>query len=445
MFSAELKKGSTEMLVLSLVESRARHGYEIGKLIEARSDGRLTFALPTLYPTLLRLENRGWIKGRWVEKAGERQRCFYRLTSGGPPRPRQTAGELAGLRRGRQSGDGRAAMRDWDAFVRSHSELPGLRPERESRIVKELAAQLEDFYREAIARGATDAEADAHAARQIRDWERMTQDLWLADRPNARPPIERLADRLDADAIKRKGAGSPCLRTSCAMRVTRFGNSVKTPGFAIVAILTLALGIGATSAIFSVVNGVLLRPLPYPEPDAPRSPVSRSCRSTADSRSRRRTSLDWRQAERPLRPHRRLHRRHRDVRRHRRPGARRHAATVSWDLFDLLKVSPMLGRRLYRGRGSARERTASSCISYGMWQRRFGGDPNVLGRSLTLSGEPVTIVGVMPAGFLFPVARHGALAPHRAESRQRDARRPLPRGDRPAQTRSLCSLRRRPR
>jgi PadR family transcriptional regulator len=79
MFSAELKKGSTEMLVLSLLEARPRHGYEIGKLIEARSGGRLKFALPTLYPTLLRLENRGWIKGRWVEKAGQRERCFYRL------------------------------------------------------------------------------------------------------------------------------------------------------------------------------------------------------------------------------------------------------------------------------------------------------------------------------------------------------------------------------
>ena len=83
MFSAELKKGSTEMLVLSLIEERPRHGYEIGKLIEQRSGGRLKFALPTLYPTLLRLENRGWIKGRWVEKAGERQRCFYRLTPEG--------------------------------------------------------------------------------------------------------------------------------------------------------------------------------------------------------------------------------------------------------------------------------------------------------------------------------------------------------------------------
>jgi PadR family transcriptional regulator, regulatory protein PadR len=82
-FSPELKKGSLEMLILSLVEDRPRHGYEIGKLIEARSRGQLTFALPTLYPALLRLENRGWLKGRWVEKAGERERCFYSLTPAG--------------------------------------------------------------------------------------------------------------------------------------------------------------------------------------------------------------------------------------------------------------------------------------------------------------------------------------------------------------------------
>ena len=83
MFSAELKKGNTEMLILALLEERARHGYEIGKLIESRSGGRLTFALATLYPTLLRLEGRGWIKGRWVEKPNQRERCFYRLTPEG--------------------------------------------------------------------------------------------------------------------------------------------------------------------------------------------------------------------------------------------------------------------------------------------------------------------------------------------------------------------------
>ncbi len=71
------------MLILSLIEIRARHGYEIGKLIESRSGGKLKFALPSLYPALLRLENRGWIKGRWVEKQGERQRCYYKLTAHG--------------------------------------------------------------------------------------------------------------------------------------------------------------------------------------------------------------------------------------------------------------------------------------------------------------------------------------------------------------------------
>jgi PadR family transcriptional regulator PadR len=83
MFNPELKKGSIEMLALSLVEARSRHGYEISKLIGARSGGRLTFALQTLYPTLLRLEGRGWLKSRRVEKPGERDRCVYRLTAEG--------------------------------------------------------------------------------------------------------------------------------------------------------------------------------------------------------------------------------------------------------------------------------------------------------------------------------------------------------------------------
>jgi transcriptional regulator len=83
MFSAEMKKGSMEMLILSLLEERRRHGYEIGKLIETRSGGKLKYSLPSLYPTLLRLESRGLIKGRWVEKPGERKRCFYRLTAEG--------------------------------------------------------------------------------------------------------------------------------------------------------------------------------------------------------------------------------------------------------------------------------------------------------------------------------------------------------------------------
>jgi transcriptional regulator len=79
----ELKKGSTELLILSLVESRARHGYEIGKLIETRSQGTLSFQAASMYPLLYRLEARGWIRGRWVEKAGQRRRRYYSLTAEG--------------------------------------------------------------------------------------------------------------------------------------------------------------------------------------------------------------------------------------------------------------------------------------------------------------------------------------------------------------------------
>ena len=76
----ELKKGSAELLVLSLVEARARHGYEIGKLIDARSRGALHYNIASLYPLLYRLEKRGWIAGQWVEKTGQRRRRYYKLT-----------------------------------------------------------------------------------------------------------------------------------------------------------------------------------------------------------------------------------------------------------------------------------------------------------------------------------------------------------------------------
>jgi PadR family transcriptional regulator, regulatory protein PadR len=79
----DLKKGSTELLMLALLEARPRHGYEIGKLIEARSNGKLTFRIGSLYPVLVRLEDRGLISGKWMEKAGERRRRFYRLTPAG--------------------------------------------------------------------------------------------------------------------------------------------------------------------------------------------------------------------------------------------------------------------------------------------------------------------------------------------------------------------------
>ena len=79
----EAKKGSAELVILAVVERESHHGYEIAKLIERRTDGRLRFTLASLYSTLYRLEERGWLKGRWVEKAGQRRRCYYRITESG--------------------------------------------------------------------------------------------------------------------------------------------------------------------------------------------------------------------------------------------------------------------------------------------------------------------------------------------------------------------------
>src|SRR3981189_2566774 len=91
----EWKKGSAELLILSLVEARPRHGYEISKLIEQRSGGAVRFHVASLYPMLYRLEQRGWLQGRWVEKSGQRRRRYYRVTRLGR---RVLASQLRGWR-----------------------------------------------------------------------------------------------------------------------------------------------------------------------------------------------------------------------------------------------------------------------------------------------------------------------------------------------------------
>ena len=79
----ELKRGSTEVLILALLDEQDRHGYDIGRLIDQRSDGAITFHVASLYPTLYRLEGKGLIDGRWIERSGQRRRRYYRLTAAG--------------------------------------------------------------------------------------------------------------------------------------------------------------------------------------------------------------------------------------------------------------------------------------------------------------------------------------------------------------------------
>jgi transcriptional regulator len=105
----EAKKGSAELLILSVIDVRPLHGYEIARQIEAQSGGAIRFTLASLYATLYRLEDRGWIRGRWVEKAGQRRRCYYRITPGG----RRV---LA------------AQRQDWGRFVAALGRVAGVKP-----------------------------------------------------------------------------------------------------------------------------------------------------------------------------------------------------------------------------------------------------------------------------------------------------------------------------
>lgn len=113
MFNPNLKRGSMELLILACLDGATRHGYEIGKLLEHRSGGKLEFRVSTLYSALYRMEDNGWIKGRWVEKEGERRRCFYTLTPAG-----ETALE--------------AQRQEWMAFAAVVNRVVGANPEPES-------------------------------------------------------------------------------------------------------------------------------------------------------------------------------------------------------------------------------------------------------------------------------------------------------------------------
>ena len=170
---------------------------------------------------------------------------------------------------------------------------------------------------------------------------------------------------------------------------------LKNPGFALLAIVTLALGIGANTAIFSVVNGVLLKPLPYRDPQQlirvferserqPRFPMAQG--NFQDYREQNtalsglalytRHDMEFSQGDKP---------------------ERLAALGVTAGFFELLGVQPLLGRE-FRRDDELPGNSSVVILSYGLWQRRFNGDPAIVGKGITLSGQPFTVVGVMPAG-----------------------------------------------
>jgi putative ABC transport system permease protein len=176
---------------------------------------------------------------------------------------------------------------------------------------------------------------------------------------------------------------------------------LKAPGFTVVAVLTLALGIGANSAIFSVVNGVLLEPLPYPEPDRlvgvyHTTEGHRAVMSGPNFMDVSRAATSFENAAAISSG--------RMILTGEGEPTRLAIAEVSASLFNVLRVRPALGRA-FNADENTPGRNNIVILSHGLWQQRFGSDPSVIGKRITLDGVSKEIVGVMPAGFSYPSGR----------------------------------------
>lgn len=283
-------------------------------------------------------------------------------------------------------------MPDWKPEIRMR--LRGLRlpAAREAEIIEELSQHLDDRYERLVRDGSSADEAYRTIVLELTADELLAKEL---------SRVERIAPKHSVVF------GSPVKggRTNVAKDIwhdLRYGLRmlVKNPGFTAVAVIALALGIGANTAIFSVVNTVLLRQLPYKDPerlvmvfeDSSKHGHPRDTPTVANY-------IDWRDQNQVFEsiaaitdatfnltgigdPERIL-------------GYR-----VSASLFPMLGVSPQLGRFFTPDEDQAGANRVA-IMSHSLWQRRFGGDPNIIGKALTLNGRSVTVVGIMPANFRF--------------------------------------------
>src|SRR5574341_1109110 len=277
-------------------------------------------------------------------------------------------------------------MPNWNHIVREHLAVLSLPPEREIEIVEELALHFEAVYEDALADGLSEAEAEARALRSY-DWRLLECELIRVERP-WRPPT------VAVELIERKGG----IRMESLLQDLRFGLRMlmKQPGLTLIATLTLALGIGANTAIFTLLDKVLIRPLPVEQPDqlvifvrdASGDPGIFSYPLYTDLRDRnevlsgmvayfqRPFSLsDGSQSERVT------------------------GQIVSGNYFAALGVRPALGRFFLPEEDRTPGAHPVIVISHGLWRRRFGADPAMIGKTVGLNNYRYTVVGVAPSEF----------------------------------------------
>jgi putative ABC transport system permease protein len=295
-------------------------------------------------------------------------------------------------------------MRDWKQYVREHLPPLGLSGVREQEIVEEIAQQLDGAHSEAVSRGLASEQAEAHAVAQIPDWNVLARDIQRAEQPITNeivslvPPDWREAMR-EENFRKRRGGNMFAdlfQDIGYAFRMLR-----KSPGFTSIVVLTLALGIGANATIFSVINAVLLRPLPYSQPEhLVRVLESNPGKGWPTFSIAPPNFLDWRAQTHTLEGIAAYE-----------PGGYSYTGgdapdhwsgpMVTEGFFEILRAQPELGRTF-----SADEfqmgKNHVVVISDALWRSAFAADRAVIGRNVSLDGQAYAIIGVMGPQFHYP-------------------------------------------
>jgi putative ABC transport system permease protein len=282
-------------------------------------------------------------------------------------------------------------MPDWKVEIRGWLQSLRLAPTREAAIVEELAQYLDDYYAELLAGGATETEAERRTLAELSGSELLARELRRVERPCDLEPIVFGSNRrtnMIADLWQDMRYGARML--------------FKNPSFTLIAVITLALGIGANTAIFSLVYAVVFRPLPYREPDQlVRLKATLPRKNAFNMTVSYPTFRDWQEQSTVFahvaayaaiagglnltggdRPERLA------------------SLNVSSGIFPLLGINPALGRAFV----AEEEQQGANVVvmSHELWRRKFQGDPNLIGKTITLDEQARTVIGIMPPGFQFP-------------------------------------------
>jgi putative ABC transport system permease protein len=276
---------------------------------------------------------------------------------------------------------------DWKPEIRRRLARLQLVPTRENAIVEELAQHLDESYAELLASGMSEADAYRHVRAELHDRELLTHGLRRIERSTNPEPIVLGTNR----------------RTNMIANLwqdLRYGARMlaKQPGFTLIAVLTLALGIGANTAIFSIVNAALLRPFPYQAPE--RLVIIQERESGGGFSPSYPNFVDWRAQNTAFTSIAAVRQNESFNLTGTGEPERLQGQLVSAEFFSTLGIKPLVGRDFLAEEDRAGA-TPAVILSYGFWQRRFGNDPGIIGQQLTLNDQSYTVVGITPPDFQY--------------------------------------------